>query len=191
MQLYQVYFHPDFQRYPLAYAYRGHNVTVPTSQSTLAIGLKARTVLDLEGKNTDSLVRVQFKAYLNSDFELDENYIDAVYCDELYAEEIAREENENLPQVDREYTKTFVDPTDYTRWICPNITNIYMNASRGLQVRLLPCGKAKGDKYAASVQCDESGKIPKSIELESNAVSAHFDPAMAHKSNTLQLYNTL
>ena len=84
----------------------------------------------------------------------------------------------------------FLDPTNQLRWICPNITKIYMNQYYGLAARIVKCGKATGDIYANDVPCDET-KI-QSLEVRSNAVSSHFDPMLAHaKSGALQLYNTV
>ena len=88
-RLYKLWANPVYQQYPISYNYEFRNVTIPDDQGTIAVGVLARSLSDITGNSTDSLVRVQFIAYLNSTFDYQENnytYLDAVYCDELYAD---------------------------------------------------------------------------------------------------------
>lgn len=113
-----------------------------------------------------------------------------MYCDELYAEQIAAEAD-RPEEEEREYSRVFIDPSGYMRWICPDIKNIYMNEYWGLGARIVKCGKAEGDIYAKDVTCDDTTKIVQ-IEVRSNSVSSHFDPKLAHtNSGALQLYNVV
>ena len=82
-------------------------------------------------------IQIQFQ---HADPSLTDNpVIDAVYCTDLYADQIEAERNGTSSTQD--YTKAFQDYYG-TRMVCPNATNITINANYTLSAKLLQCGKA-------------------------------------------------
>ena len=191
INLYGVWFEPQFLNFPISKNYDLSKVRLKPSNGNTIAGLVVFSDESTKDWSADPYVRVQFH---QSNVDVLDAWYDGVYCTDLYADQIAREKED--PDAGNDFTEMFADYLGQ-KWICPNVTGeIDIMNGQSLVMNFLSCDQALATKYAEGVACedfpvDESKYQYGNIQLLSKIVSSNLDPELYHKTQQLQLYGSI